>query len=119
MLVPPPRTRLDVLAGTPWRLAARPGPQPRLSWQADAACRQLPTELFFPVGHGPKAQAQAGLAKGVCHACVVKAECLDYAMAANMPYGVFGGLAENERRELRRRLRSAYPGTSPGLEESA
>jgi WhiB family redox-sensing transcriptional regulator len=88
-------------------------------WQLDAACRQLPTELFFPVGHGPRAQAQTRLAKEVCRSCAVRNECLDYALAANLRYGVFGGLAEDERREVRRRQRRGFPVLAVGLEASA
>jgi WhiB family redox-sensing transcriptional regulator len=70
----------------------------------------MPTELFFPIGHGPDAQAQISRAKEVCRACMVRDQCLDYALAGNMHYGVFGGLSEEERRELRR-------GSHPLLDE--
>ncbi len=73
-------------------------------WREKAASRDLPTEYFFPIGHGARAQAQAGLAKAVCKKCAVQADCLLYALAANTEYGVYGGLAEDERRALRRRL---------------
>ena len=89
------------------------------AWQSEAACRELPTELFFPVGHGPRAQAQARRAKDICDACRVRPECLGYAMAANMPYGVFGGLAEDERRELRRQSHAGYGAGDRPLEASA
>lgn len=88
-------------------------------WQAEAACRNLPTELFFPIGHGPRAEAQTILAKEICNACAVREECLAYALAANARYGVFGGLAEDERREVRRRLANGYGLEDSELEESA
>lgn len=72
------------------------------AWQLDAACRDMPTDLFFPIGHGEDAQAQANQAKAVCRACLVRSTCLDYALAGNMLYGVFGGMSEEERKDLRR-----------------
>jgi WhiB family redox-sensing transcriptional regulator len=69
-----------------------------------AACQHVPTELFFPIGHGPAADAQAEVAKSVCGTCPVKVSCLEYALATNVQYGVFGGLTEEERREVRRRV---------------
>lgn len=91
----------------------------RLAWRVEAACKYLPTELFFPIGHGPRAQAQTNVAKAVCDACSVRAQCLDYALAANAQYGVFGGMSEEERREVRRRVGHGYELAAGGLEESA
>ncbi|HTV12359.1 MAG TPA: WhiB family transcriptional regulator [Acidimicrobiales bacterium] len=92
-----------------------------MNWRSEAACRQLPTELFFPVGHGPRAQAQVRLAKQVCAECAVQEDCLAYALAANTRYGVFGGLDEDERRELRRQIAASFGrrADAEDLEESA
>ncbi|WP_371494104.1 WhiB family transcriptional regulator [Kitasatospora sp. NBC_00374] len=71
-------------------------------WQADAACRELDSALFFhPPGErgGPHDRRDAA-AKRVCARCPVRAQCLDYALAAREPYGVWGGLSEDERRVL-------------------
>ena len=65
------------------------------------------------------AQAQTNVAKAVCDACSVRAQCLDYALAANAQYGVFGGMSEEERREVRRRVGHRYELAAGGLEESA
>jgi len=89
------------------------------TWRLDAACRDLPTDLFFPVGHGPHAQAQVRLAKEICSGCHVRRECLAYALAANAGYGVFGGLGEDERREFRRRGGTVFGLAGGELEESA
>jgi WhiB family transcriptional regulator, redox-sensing transcriptional regulator len=91
----------------------------RLAWRLEAACQHLPTELFFPIGHGPRAEAQTKLAKSICDTCSVRAECLEYALGANAQYGVFGGLAEEERREVRRRVARRYELAGGRLEESA
>lgn len=91
----------------------------RLAWRVEAACKYLPTELFFPIGHGPRAQSQTNVAKAVCNACAVRAQCLEYALAANAQYGVFGGMSEEERREVRRQLGQEYELAERRLEESA
>jgi len=85
----------------------------------EAACRQLPTEVFFPIGHGSRAQAQASFAKTICSACSVRSECLDFALSANLQYGVFGGMAEEERRKVRGRVGRGFPLTARALGESA
>ena len=74
------------------------------AWREDAACRDFPTDLFFPIGHGPRAQAQASQAKAICAQCPVRADCLEYSIVTNAQFGVFGGLTEDERRRLRRLL---------------
>ncbi|HXW44538.1 MAG TPA: WhiB family transcriptional regulator [Streptosporangiaceae bacterium] len=71
------------------------------SWWDLAACQRVDPELFFPVSHTGPAQLQEARAKAVCAQCVVRTECLDYAMATHQVHGVWGGLGENERRKLR------------------
>ncbi|HEX7107560.1 MAG TPA: WhiB family transcriptional regulator [Acidothermaceae bacterium] len=71
-------------------------------WRDDAACRDEDPELFFPIGHGPAAQAQIAAAKAVCARCPVVRECLAWALENGQDAGVWGGLTEEERRALRR-----------------
>lgn len=93
--------------------------EPPPTWRQDAACRHFPTELFFPIGHGPRAQAQASQAKLVCNECPVRVECLDYALTTNAQFGVFGGMSEDERRRVRRSLSRQVRVTSASMEETA
>ena len=72
-------------------------------WRERAACRDLDTDLFFPVGEGPEAQAQADAAKMVCESCPVREECLTFALTTRQEAGIFGGMTEEERRRHRRR----------------
>ena len=65
-------------------------------WQDQAACRGLPTDLFFPLSAGVNAAA----AKRVCRVCTVQALCLDWAL--RFPCGIFGGMSERERQQERR-----------------
>ena len=69
-----------------------------LSWQADALCSQTDPEAFFPEKGGSTRDA-----KRVCSSCEVRTECLEYALANDERFGIWGGLSERERRRLRRR----------------
>lgn len=71
-------------------------------WRHRAACRNEDPELFFPVGTDGPALLQIAEAKTVCRGCPVLAECLDHALVAE-DFGVWGGMAERERRALKRR----------------
>lgn len=76
------------------------------SWRRLAACRTEDPELFFPVGTGAPALAQAEEAKRVCQGCPVRQVCLAWAMDdSRQVTGVWGGLREDERQSLRRRQR--------------
>ncbi|WP_020665978.1 WhiB family transcriptional regulator [Amycolatopsis nigrescens] len=77
-------------------------PDERDDWRHRAACRDEDPELFFPISAvGPGAR-QAAAAKAVCARCPVRAECLGYASDNGLDHGIFGGLTEEERRELTR-----------------
>ncbi len=74
------------------------------AWRARAACRSLPAELFFPAGElEDQAVVQSEEAKAVCAECPVRLACLEFAIATNQPYGVWGGANASERRSIRRR----------------
>ena len=85
MTARPPRHRN---LAAPARFAAR--------WRELAACRGADLEVFFP-----ERGESAGPARQVCARCPVRQPCLDYAITNRIAYGVWGGLAEQERRALR------------------
>ena len=68
-------------------------------WQIQSACRGLDTTLFFHAQHerGPARELRIVRAKEVCFSCPVIAECRQYALDAREPYGIWGGLSEDER----------------------
>ncbi|MCP2271225.1 WhiB family transcriptional regulator [Actinokineospora diospyrosa] len=73
-------------------------------WQDHGACRGVPSEKFFsPDNERGRARDRRVLAaKLVCSACPVLRRCRDHALRTAEPYGVWGGLDERERAELRR-----------------
>ncbi|MEU8677870.1 WhiB family transcriptional regulator [Streptomyces sp. NPDC048560] len=76
------------------------------NWRASAACRNTDPDLFFPVGTGAPALIQTEEAKELCQRCPVREACLAWAMDdSRQVTGVWGGLDEDERRALKRRLR--------------
>ncbi len=68
-------------------------------WQEKAACRDLPTEMFFhPDGErGPRRKNRISAAKAVCSACPVIQACRKQALNLAEPYGIWGGLSEEDR----------------------
>ncbi len=77
-----------------------------LGWREDAECRDLDPNLFFPVGVTGPAVDQIAAAKGICAACPVQHNCLEFAITTNQEFGVWGGTSEDERRVLRRKWRA-------------
>jgi len=68
-----------------------------LSWQSEALCAQTDPEAFFPEKGGSTRDA-----KRICESCDVRAQCLEYALANDERFGIWGGLSERERRRLKR-----------------
>jgi WhiB family redox-sensing transcriptional regulator len=80
-----------------------PGPQcEKWEWQLRGSCRRADTDLFFhPEGErGPSRSNREAAAKAICAGCPVLRQCRDAALAAQEPYGVWGGLSEHERETL-------------------
>lgn len=64
------------------------------------ACQGLDPDIFFP-DRGESLRP----AKAVCDKCIVKDECLEYALASGERFGVWGGTSERERRRIRKARR--------------
>ncbi len=76
-------------------------------WQDQAACRHFDPNLFFPVGSTGPAVDQIAQAVAICGTCPVQDTCLQYALESNQESGVWGGMAEDDRRQLRRQMLAA------------
>jgi len=66
-------------------------------WQERGLCAQTDPEAFFPEKGGSTREA-----KRICMGCEVRDRCLDYALAHDERFGIWGGLSERERRRLKR-----------------
>jgi WhiB family transcriptional regulator, redox-sensing transcriptional regulator len=80
-----------------------PGPVADLwEWQLAGSCRTVDPRLFFhPEGErGPARRERDAAARAVCASCPVIQECRRHALAVREPYGVWGGLTENDRTEM-------------------
>ncbi|MTA73917.1 MAG: WhiB family transcriptional regulator [Actinobacteria bacterium] len=82
------------------------------SWQMLSNCLGVDPDLFFP-----ERGASTKDAKAVCQGCIVREDCLEYALTNREKFGIWGGLSERERRRIRReraqaRARTAQPQTA-------
>jgi WhiB family transcriptional regulator, redox-sensing transcriptional regulator len=66
--------------------------------EAGAVCREVDPELFFADSRHP---GDTKTAKKICARCGVRQECLTVALVNNERFGVWGGLNNSERRQLR------------------
>ncbi|WP_456874760.1 MULTISPECIES: WhiB family transcriptional regulator [unclassified Geodermatophilus] len=66
------------------------------AWRLDALCAETDPEAFFPEKGGSTREA-----KRVCMGCSVRTECLEFALANDERFGIWGGLSERERRRVR------------------
>lgn len=64
-------------------------------WRDTAACGGHDTELYFSA-------LSEETAKAACRGCPVVEQCLQFALDENIPFGVYGGLTEDERAALHR-----------------
>ena len=64
-------------------------------WMAQAKCREVAPEMFFPSDGAGVVHAQR-----VCATCEVAEACLEYALEHQLEHGVWGGKSERERRRL-------------------
>jgi len=65
-------------------------------WVQKGLCTETDPEMFFPEKGGSTRQA-----KSICGGCDVREQCLEYAMRTDERFGIWGGLSERERRQLR------------------
>lgn len=84
-------------------LTRLPGPNAdRWDWQRFGRCRGLDPSLFFHPENerGSARRRRVASAKDVCAACPVMAQCRAHALAVREPYGIWGGLSEEDREEI-------------------
>jgi len=62
------------------------------SWRLHAACRNRAVEEFF--------SSNWKSAIKVCEVCVVRAQCLDFAVRNEIPNGIWGGKTPQARKDI-------------------
>jgi len=76
------------------------------TWRAAALCRADEAAHFFAPNHMERKQEKdlrESQARAICGQCKVREICLEYALTAGEPHGIWGGLNELQRRRLVRR----------------
>jgi WhiB family transcriptional regulator, redox-sensing transcriptional regulator len=68
-------------------------------WRLRAACQSTDPELFFPLTSVGKSLEQAAEAKAVCARCLVRRQCLAFALRTRQAHGIWGGMTEEERHQ--------------------
>ena len=80
-----------------------PGPQlEEYEWQLDAACRGMDSAIFFhpPAERNTRRDNRIARAKAICRCCPAIIACRAWALRTMEPYGIWGGLSEDERAAL-------------------
>ncbi|NBW17084.1 MAG: WhiB family transcriptional regulator [Caulobacteraceae bacterium] len=72
--------------------------------EGQVPCQNAP-DLFFPENTA-LAVEDTRYAKSLCGECPIIDECRMYALEAEEPYGIWGGLTPEERRSFRRTISS-------------
>jgi WhiB family transcriptional regulator, redox-sensing transcriptional regulator len=93
----PARPQLSLVPAQPDRFDDASATIEEDQWQERALCAQTDPEAFFPEKGGSTREA-----KRICLGCEVRDACLDYALAHDERFGIWGGLSERERRRLKR-----------------
>lgn len=77
-------------------------------WRSGGACLSADPDLFFPISFSEASAGQVNWAKAYCARCPVRSECTRFALDHPDVQGIWGGMTDNERKNLRRaRKRSA------------
>lgn len=69
------------------------------TWMEDAACQEVPGDLFFPeTAQGSRVPANV---RALCNTCPVSAACAEFALRTNQKHGIWGGMSARTLRALR------------------
>lgn len=71
-------------------------------WAMRAACKGIGTHHFYhpDAERGPSKARREARAKALCSTCPVIRNCLDWALAAREPYGIWGGTSVEDRERM-------------------
>ena len=70
---------------------------PTLPLLLQAKCRDIENpDIFFPEGKVQEANSLP-IARSICEGCIERKECLEYALAENIPHGIWAGTTPKDR----------------------
>jgi WhiB family redox-sensing transcriptional regulator len=78
-----------------------------INWRAAGACLTADPDLFFPISPAGAGETEIVRAKIICEGCGVRRQCLEFALAHDQVYGIWGGTTPEDRQRERRRKRRA------------
>jgi excisionase family DNA binding protein len=71
------------------------------TWRAESECRRHPTRWWFNGDH-----RETVLAKAICSGCVVREQCLEFALSRPDMFGIWASTTATQRATIRRDLRA-------------
>jgi hypothetical protein len=74
-------------------------------WRDNAVCRELDPEIFFATNLTHTGATHVEEARTACRRCPSQPDCLAFALGQHIGDGIYGGLTEDERRNLKRSIR--------------
>jgi hypothetical protein len=81
---------------------------PTLPLLLQAQCRDIENpDIFFPEGKVEEANSLP-IARSICGSCIERKECLEYALAENIPFGIWAGTTPKERGVYVQRRRKKF-----------
>lgn len=76
-------------------------------WRKSGACATADPDLFFPIATQGEALRHAEAALRICAGCLVRRQCLQFAVDMGEMDGIWGGTTPEERRRARRKQADA------------
>ena len=81
---------------------------PTLPLLTQAKCRDIENpDIFFPEGKVEEAKSLP-IAQSICGSCIERKECLEYALAENIPFGIWAGTTPKDRGVYVQRRRKKF-----------
>ena len=81
---------------------------PTLPLLPQAKCRDIENpDIFFPEGKVQEANSLP-IVRSICEGCIERKECLEYALAENIPFGIWAGTTPKERGVYVQRRRKKF-----------
>jgi WhiB family transcriptional regulator, redox-sensing transcriptional regulator len=105
--------RLPNVPPRPYLVSSGAARHLEMDWRLLSACQSVDPELFFPVSSAGRSLEQVAEAKAVCGSCLVRRQCLAFAVRTGQTHGIWGGLTEEERRRKSRRREASGEAMNP------